>query len=321
MLLRCRWKCPRLPVGEGLKPKGLHADLANDLRRVGLSTVLSRECPIPTEVLHGTADIQDMTGGNTQMMMNPIDEFAPVEALDHLTGTCQQLRHLFGRANTALEREKLFLARQLHDDFAQKLTALSIELTLLDHTFGAGDPVETSAEAVRQRLRNLSGVVAGLIKSTRKLTTELRPKVLDEFGLVAGLQWQAQEFSSRTGIKCEFISESDDLAIDPQRSTEIFRILQEILLNVARHSKANRVRIDLSTQAGSLFVRVQDDGCGISEEDISSPESLGLAEIRERTCLLGGELKIDGVPSDGTLVAIEIPIISISAGPAPRQQN
>ncbi|MSU62368.1 MAG: sensor histidine kinase [Pedosphaera sp.] len=255
-----------------------------------------------------------MTGGNTQMIMNQIDEFAPAETLDQLLGTCQQLRHLFGRANTALEREKLFLARQLHDDFAQKLTALSIEMTLLDHTLGAGDPVETSAEAVRQRLKNMSSVVASLIKSTRKLTTELRPKVLEEFGLVAGLQWQAQEFTNRTGIKCEFISESDDLGIDLQRSTEIFRILQEILLNVARHSRATRVQINISTETETLFVRVQDDGCGISEDDISSSESLGLAEIRERIHLLGGELKIDGVPSDGTLVTIEVPMTSLSAG-------
>ena len=191
----------------------------------------------------------------------------------------------FARSNVALERERLLVSRRLHDDFAQKLTAASIELCLLDDVLAEADAAKCSPGELRQRVKTVASLVKLLIKSTCKLTVELRPKILEELGLAAAIQWQLQEFEGHVEIDCHFTSEPEDIRLDVHRSTEIYRIVQELLLNVMRHAHASKLHVSLRHEGGELTLQVQDNGCGIADEDITSPESLGLAGIRERVHL------------------------------------
>ena len=146
------------------------------------------------------------------------------------------------------------------------------------------------------------------IRLVRRIATELRPGVLDDLGLVAAIEWQAQEFQSRTGITCEFVSSQTDLALAPEVGIAVFRICQETLTNVARHAHATRVRIRLETTADQLVLTVTDSGRGITERELANRTSLGLLGMRERALLLGGQVTIAGRPGEGTTVTMQIPL-------------
>jgi signal transduction histidine kinase len=253
------------------------------------------------------------SGENAPSIFASLDEFGLPNQLESLTAMCQQLRALFARSNLVLERERLLVARRLHDDFAQKLTAASIELCLLDDVLAGGDAAKCSPEELRKRVKAAAGLLKLLIKSTRKLTVELRPKILEELGVAAAIQSQVQEFQAHTEFDCHFNAEPDEIQLDLHRSTEIYRIVQELLLNVVRHANASKVNVSLRQDGNGLTLQVQDNGCGISDEDITSPASLGLAGIRERVHLLGGGFKINGIPADGTLVIVRVPTSRESA--------
>jgi two-component system sensor histidine kinase UhpB len=167
--------------------------------------------------------------------------------------------------------------------------------------------VKCSPDELRKRVKTVSSLLKLLIKATCKLTVELRPKILEEFGIAAAIHWQLQEFEAHTEIEAQFSSEPAEIRLDVHQSTEIFRITQELLLNVMRHAKASTVQLRLVHCDGWFTLQLQDDGCGISDEDVTSPESLGLAGIRERTHLLGGEFKINGISADGTLAMVRVP--------------
>jgi signal transduction histidine kinase len=138
--------------------------------------------------------------------------------------------------------------------------------------------------------------------------TELRPGLLDDLGLVAAIEWQAEEFQKRTGIKCEATLDPEEIILDQDRSTAISRILQETLTNVSRHANATKVKVNLRKKAGKLILKVNDNGKGITEKQISDPKSFGLIGIRERVHLFGGEVKISGIRDKGTTVTVNIPL-------------
>jgi len=146
----------------------------------------------------------------------------------------------------------------------------------------------------------MSDLVHTISETTKRLVTELRPGLLDALGLVAAIEWQAAEFQSRTTIKCELTFEPEELVLDRDRSTTVFRILQESLNNVARRSGATRVRVSLKQKEGELVLRVRDNGKRITPEQISRSRSFGLIGMRERARVWGGDLKITGAHDKGT---------------------
>jgi signal transduction histidine kinase len=143
--------------------------------------------------------------------------------------------------------------------------------------------------------------------SVRRIATELRPGILDDLGLMAAVEWAAQEFEARTGTKCHLDLPDGDIVIDPERTTAIFRIFQETLTNVTRHAEATRVDVRLGRENGNIVLEVRDNGRGIAEEQLSSSRSLGILGMRERALLLGGEFTIRGAPGKGTTVRVLIP--------------
>jgi PAS domain S-box-containing protein len=224
------------------------------------------------------------------------------QAEEGLRSSHVQLRALATHLHTVREEEAIRIAREIHDELSPALTALMMDLSQL------ASGLTTDQKPLVGKIEIMSKLVETIIQSMRKIAGELRPGVLDDLGLVAAIEWQVQEFQTRTGIRCEAILPVEDIALDSARSTTIFRVSQEILTNVTRHSSASRVKISLREEAGNVILEAHDNGKGIAESEISSSKSLGLLGIRERALLFGGELKISGIPGQGTTVIVRIPL-------------
>jgi PAS domain S-box-containing protein len=213
----------------------------------------------------------------------------------------EQLRALTARMQSVREEERARVAREIHDELGQALTGIKLESASLLREL-PGDAKQQS-----NRAESILKLADETIQAVRRISTELRPGILDDLGLVAAVEWVAQEFEARTGTKCRLDLPKDDIAVDQELATALFRILQETLTNVARHANATQVNIRLAKEGGVLVLEVHDNGRGISEEELSAGRSLGILGMRERVLLLGGELTIKGVPGKSTTVRVRIP--------------
>jgi len=172
-----------------------------------------------------------------------------------------------------------------------------------------GQPeAEFSREAASENLDELSGIIDETVASVRRITSKLRPSILDDFGLVAAMEWQAEEFSKRTKLACSFRSDVDSIDIGPDVATAVFRIFQETLTNIARHADATRFEVDIETLGEQFVMSVRDDGKGIAPAALNSARSLGLLGIKERSRLIGAEVKIDRAQPSGTQVNLSVPL-------------
>lgn len=211
----------------------------------------------------------------------------------------RKLKALSDRLLTVQEEERSRIARELHDDLGQSLTALKMDVIgLLQATARPPELAPISARI----LRTLDATVAAV----QQISSELRPSVLDDLGLVAAIEAEARLFEERSGIECE-VSVGGDAPIDDECVTAIYRIVQEALTNVARHSNATRTEVRLRHREEELLLEIRDDGRGVTGEEIADPMSLGLIGIRERADLIGGTVQFEGVEGRGTIVSVRIP--------------
>jgi PAS domain S-box-containing protein len=220
------------------------------------------------------------------------------QAEDELEQSRQQLRALSAHLQSVREEERKRIAREIHDELGQAMTALKMDLAWLSK--------KTNDQSVLGKVQSMSNLLNDTIQTIRRIATELRPAILDDLGLSAALEWQAQEFEKRTGIRCELkVSPEVSIASDP--STELFRVFQEILTNIARHAHATQVHVTLETQADQLMLEVRDNGIGIRQTQVWDIRSIGLTGMRERVRLLGGGILITGIPGQGTTVVVQVP--------------
>jgi signal transduction histidine kinase len=226
-----------------------------------------------------------------------------MRAEEELKKSRDQLRALAEHLQSVREEDRTRIARWIHDEVGQALTRIGVDLWGL----AADSPKEK--QSLKGKIESISKFVGATMELVRRMSTELRPSVLD-FGLVAALEWQAQEFQNRTGIQCECQVSSDEVNLPGDHSTAVFRIFQEILTNVVRHAKASRVAVALKRAADSVVLEVKDNGRGISQSEISDPKALGLLGMRERAILFGGEVNFISVPGRGTTVVVRIPLKS-----------
>jgi signal transduction histidine kinase len=210
-----------------------------------------------------------------------------------------KLKALSDRLLMVQEEERSRIARELHDDLGQSLTALKMDVIgLLEQSAS----VHGQSPIARRILRTLDATVT----SVQRISSGLRPSMLDDLGLVAALEYEASMFEERTGIECE-LSLPPAVDVEPNVATAIFRIVQESLTNVARHSNASRVEIRLRERAHELLLEIRDDGRGVTAAEVSHPSSLGFIGMRERADLIGGAVVFEGVPERGTIVSVRIP--------------
>jgi len=222
-------------------------------------------------------------------------------AEEELRKSREELRALAAKMDLVREEEKAHIAREIHDELGQRLTGLIMDLSLLSRR------IPGSLKPLKEKIEEMTGEAGELVKTVRRISTDLRPGILDDLGLIAAIEWQTEDFEARTGIQCSFESKVGPEDLEPGHAIVIFRILQEALTNVARHAGARRVGIELKKDAGGIHLRIEDDGVGITPEKILDPRSLGLAGLRERARLLGGEVEIRGGPGKGTTVELRIP--------------
>ena len=211
-----------------------------------------------------------------------------------------QLRALSDRLEAIREEERTGIAREIHDQLGQALTALKLDIAWLARRLpGASEPVAA-------KLAEMIGSADELLGAVRRISAELRPGILDDVGVLAAIEWQAEEFARRTGVPCRVHSDLGDLQLDRDLATATFRIFQEALTNVARHAGATAVAVDLRLDRGCLRLQISDDGTGLPDSGRRS--GLGLLGMRERARRLGGECVIRDRDPRGTVVSLVIPV-------------
>ncbi len=222
-------------------------------------------------------------------------------ALEQLRQSHEQLRALSVYLQHIREEERMRISRAVHDELGQALTGLKIDLSWLSHR------LPPQSNRLIEKARVMSSHIDETIETVRRISTELRPGILDHLGLVAAIDWQATEFQTRTGIQCRFAHALDQAVLDENLNTAFFRIFQETLTNIIRHAGATLVEVDLYEEADRLILEVRDNGRGIRREQISNVKSIGLLGMRERAALFGGEVRITGTPKKGTSVTVSNP--------------
>jgi len=215
----------------------------------------------------------------------------------------ENMRALAGHLQSVREEERIHIAREIHDELGQALTALKFDIAAIAKGC-AGEAIGS----VTERSQAAAQAIDRIINSVRRISSGLRPEVLDEIGLGAAIDWQAREFQRRTGIRCLVQMPPRFADPDKDRSTAIFRIFQELLTNVARHANATRVEVKVEEHDGDgLRMTVVDNGRGIKPAESESPTSLGFLGLRERVMAFAGSLDVRGEEGQGTTVSVTIP--------------
>ncbi len=213
----------------------------------------------------------------------------------------EQLRQLSSHVEKVKEEERAHMAREIHDDLGATLTAAKIDLSFIRHRLPAG------ATELAQRADAIEALLDEAIDFSRRMSRRLRPLVLDH-GICAAIEWQIKEFARRTGIDCALVGADEELALDPDLSTALFRVFQETLSNIARHSRATRVEVELVADSSTVVLSVRDNGRGLSPEDMNKRNSYGLRSMRERVEHFGGSIEIDTGAGIGTRIEVHVPI-------------
>jgi two-component system sensor histidine kinase UhpB len=243
---------------------------------------------------------------------NPVKAIGAVQditdrklAEDKLRSLSDQLRALSARLRSIREEEGSRISRELHDELGGTLSTLKWELEEMAEPLSSPSSIP-DRDDLRAKLEHVILSVDGAFESVRRLASELRPTLLDEFGLVEAIKWHSREFEERTGIKTRCDCPPEPSYITAERATAVFRIVQEALTNVLRHSGASEVVITLAHNS-HCWLTVRDNGRGITDNERSNPTSLGLLGMRERVALIGGEFNIEGSPGKGTTLTVAIP--------------
>lgn len=229
-------------------------------------------------------------------------------AEQRLRDSREQLRALTAHLERVREEERTRIAREIHDELGQALTGLKMDLSW----FAGRLP---NHPALQEKSAAMLKLIDSTVQSVRRLSTELRPAILDSLGLIPAIEWLAQEFQKRTGVECEFVTRDEDLNVDKERTTALFRICQEALTNVARYAHATRLHIELDSDEQEITLRIADNGRGITDAEQRATNSFGLLGMRERARLLGGAFDIKGTPGAGTTLTVRIPLPQPAAMP------
>jgi signal transduction histidine kinase len=232
------------------------------------------------------------------------------EAERKLDGSRRQLRALSARLQSMREEERARIAREIHDELGQALTALKMDLRWAEKRLGRESSL--TLNPILDKIVEAGELVDATIASVQRIAVELRPRVLEDLGLTVAVRHEARRFEQRTGVRCRLqLPEADPMLAD-EIATSMFRILQEAITNVARHAEATEVEVQLVQEADGLVLRVADNGKGIGPADLEDAKSLGLLGMKERAESLGGEVTFQRGSPRGTVVKLVLPLPSHS---------
>ena len=226
------------------------------------------------------------------------------EAERKIKDTGERLRNLALHLQNIREEERTLIAREIHDELGQILTFLKIQIALV------GKKLNDDQQVLKDKIESSLKLIDDSIDAVQRIAEKLRPNILDELGIGPAIDWQAKDFSDRTGIECICDLPKEELVLDKEKSTAVFRIFQEALTNIARHANADKVFIRLKEYKENLILEIKDNGKGITVNQINDPRSLGILGMKERALLFGGEVTIKSSMNSGTTVRVELPLFT-----------
>lgn len=221
---------------------------------------------------------------------------------ENLKQSSEALRELNRHIEEVRENERIKISLNLHDDLGQKLTALKMDISWLKARIGVQSPL------VENKLTGIIGSIDDTVATVQNISADLWPGMLYDLGLKTAVEWQLERFTKNTGIKGTFQISPPELQVNDRLSIILYRIIQESLTNVSRHSKAKRVWISIESDKNNLWLTVRDNGIGIEKDKLSDPKSFGLMGLKERARAYGGELNITGKKGVGTSIHVVIPM-------------
>ena len=261
--------------------------------------MLFRSKPPVAEILKSKISVfVELHNKNAELMRENAERR---QAEEQLRASEENLRALAAHLQRVREEEWTRIAREIHDELGQVLTGLKMDLSWIAKRLS---PQQT---ALTERTSSMAALIDESVDSVRRIASQLRPEVLDQLGLAAAIGWQADDFKRRTGIRCSVSLPPAALTLDHERSIAAFRIVQELLTNVARHANATRVEVSIRSAQDALTIEIEDDGKGIEPDAIHRRESLGLLGMRERVLPFGGSIEITAPPDGGTRAFVSIP--------------
>jgi PAS domain S-box-containing protein len=234
------------------------------------------------------------------VLANDITE--KILAEEKLKKSHEELRQLATHLQDIREDERTRIAREIHDELGQQLTGLKMDISWLSKK------INSPNSEINQKLAESLVLIDDTVKTVRRIATQLRPSILDDLGLVSAMEWQSEEFEKRFKIQTRFSTNVSIVEMESEIATGLFRIFQESLTNVLRHSKATEVAAVLQADEGQLTLQITDNGIGFNAAQIENKKTLGLLGMKERTLMMGGTYEITSKPDQGTTVIITVPI-------------
>ncbi len=223
------------------------------------------------------------------------------KAEETLNRSYEEIRQLSNHLQNIREEERSHIAREIHDELGQQLTVLKMGVLGLEKKLNGADP------AVHEKIAGIVDLLDTTVKSVRKISSELRPSLLYNLGLVAAIEWQLREFGKRSDIKTVFIEPAEELKIPDPVKNGLFRIFQESLTNAGRHANATKIIVRLEQNNGQLILSVEDNGQGFEKDKIGAKQTLGILGMKERCQMMGGYFEIRSAPAKGTTVTVSVP--------------
>jgi PAS domain S-box-containing protein len=223
------------------------------------------------------------------------------KAEKQITESYAHIRQLTEHLQNIREEERIHIAREIHDELGQQLTVLKMDASWLNKKLASAE------NTVKQKLQGLLDLLDSTVKTVRRISSELRPSLLDDMGLVAAMEWHLKEFENRSALKVRFTTPEKELSLPDAVKTGLFRIFQESLTNVARHADAKKIEISLQPKNGNIILSIRDDGRGFEKEKVAGKKTLGILGMKERSFMMGGSYEITSTPGKGTFVVVSVP--------------
>ena len=299
-----------LPGFDGLSALEIAKTRCPDVPFIFISGKMGEELAIET-LISGATDyvlkdrISRLGPSVRRALKEATERVAREKAVEELRMSHEQLRHLAAHLQSVREEERAGVAREIHDELGQALTALKMDLSWVAEN--------VRDEAVVMQLKDDIAIVDITVQTVKRLCTELRPALLDHLGLGAAIEWQAQEFQKRSGIVSKVSITPDEIAVDISLAAALFRIFQEALTNILRHAEATKVDVELSEYDDHIMLVIIDNGVGITREQMSKANSFGLLGMRERVYGWQGEVHIEGSHKKGTVITVTMPKVRESS--------